>query len=109
MSNEYDIAVGFTMQPDKAQAARVGFSLAMDTNPDAYAEAQRVARRTGVPTETAFNLPKEMQNQDRVGSIDFDALAKTSPATAALLADVEKAKIAHDDVDNIGTAERVAR
>lgn len=105
MSNEFDAAVAASLQPDTAQSARVGFSVATDTNPDAYAEAQRVARRTGVPVDTVLNMPKEMKRQDTMGTIDFDALAKTSPATASLLADVEKAKIAHDDVENMGLVE----
>jgi hypothetical protein len=105
MSNEFDAAVAATLQPDTAQAARVGFATAIDTNPDAYAEAQRVARRTGVPVDTVLNLPKEMKRQDTVGSIDFDTLAKTSPATAALLADVEKAKVVHDDVGGLSGLE----
>ncbi len=109
MSNEFDAAVTAAMQPDQGQAARVGFSAAADTNPDAYAEAQRVARRTGVPVDTVLNMPKEMKRQDAVGSIDFDTLAKTSPATAGLLADVEKAKIAHDNVDNMSRIEDTLR
>lgn len=98
MSNEFDAAVAAAMQPDQGQAARVGFSVAADTNPDAYAEAQRVARRTGVPVDTVLNMPKEMKQQDTMGTIDFDALAKTAPATASLLADVERAKVAHDNL-----------
>lgn len=105
MSNEFDAAVAATLQPDPAQSARVGFSVAAGTNPDAYAEAQRVARRTGVPVTTVFAMPDEMKRQAAVGSIDFDNLAQTSPATAALLADVEKAKVAHDDVDNLSGIE----
>ena len=68
MSNEFDAAVAATMQPDQGQAARVGFSVAADTNPDAYAEAQRVARRTGVPVDTVLNMPKEMKQQDRMAA-----------------------------------------
>lgn len=105
MTENYDAAVAATLQPDPAQSARVGFSAATDTNPDAYAEAQRVARRTGVPVDTVFAMPKEMKRQDTIGTIDFNTLAKTSPATAALLADVEKAKIAHDDVENMSRME----
>lgn len=105
MSNEFDDAVAAAMQPAPGQAARLGFSVAADTNPDAYAEAQRVARRTGVPVDTVFSMPSEMKRQAAVGSIDFDTLAQTSPATAALLADVEKAKIAHDSVDNMSGIE----
>ncbi|MDD5176258.1 MAG: hypothetical protein PHQ05_07555 [Sterolibacterium sp.] len=106
MSNEFDAAVAAAMQPDQGQAARVGFSVAADTNPDAYAEAQRVARRTGVPVDTVLNMPKEMARQDAVGTIDFDTLAKTSPATAALLSDVERAKVAHDNLPSMTAIER---
>lgn len=107
--SEYDDLVAKSMQPDPAQAARVGVSVAADTNADAYAEAQRVARRTGVPVDTVLSLPKEMKRQDAVGTIDFNTLAQTAPATAALLADVEKAKVAHDNVDNMGEIERKLR
>ncbi len=106
MSNEFDAAVAATLQPDQGQAARVGFSVAADTNPDAYAEAQRVARRTGVPVDTVLNMPKEMKQQDTMGTIDFDALAKTAPATASLLADVERAKVAHDNLPSMTAIER---
>lgn len=106
MSNEFDAAVAATIQPDQGQAARVGFLVAADTNPDAYAEAQRVARRTGVPVDTVLNMPKEMKKQDTMGTIDFDALAKTAPATASLLADVERAKIAHDNLPSMIAIER---
>lgn len=109
MNNDYDALIAQTQQADTAQSARVGFAVATDTNPDAYAEAQRVARRTGVPVDTVLNQPKEMKRQDAVGSIDFDTLAKTAPATAALLADVERAKLAHDDVYSMGEIERKLR
>lgn len=109
MSNEFDAAVTTALQPDTAQSARVGFSAASDTNPDAYAEAKRVARRTGVPVDTVFAMPNEIKRQDAIGSIDFDTLAKTSPSTAALLADVEKAKVAHDDVDALSGFEQAYR
>jgi len=99
--NEFDAAVAASSQPDAAQSARVGFSVAADTNPDAYAEAQRVARRTGVPIDTVFAQPDEMKKQSAMGEINFDNLARTSPVTAVLLANVDKAKIAHDDVGNL--------
>lgn len=100
MSNELDAV---------SASARFGFVAASDTNPDAYAEAKRVARRTGVPVDTALNMPTEIKRQDAIGSIDFDTLARTSPSTAALLGDVERAKVSHDDVDSLSGVERVAR
>ncbi|MBW8461312.1 hypothetical protein, partial [Acidovorax sp.] len=105
--NDYDDLITQSLQPEPAQAARIGFAAAVDTNPEAYAEARRVAKRTGVPVDTAFNLPQEMKRQDRVGSMDFDRLAAMSPATAAILADVDQAKIAHDNVDSFSGIEGV--
>lgn len=105
--NDYDDLITQSLQPDPAQAARIGFSAAADTNPEAYAEARRVARRTGVPVDTVLNLPQEMKRQDRMGSMDFDALAAISPATAAILADVDQAKLVHDNVESMSGIEGV--
>lgn len=107
--SEFDDAVGAALQPSPAQSARVGFAAAADTNPDDYAQAQQVARRTGVPVATVLGMPKDMKRQDAVGSIDFDTLAQTAPATARLLSDVEKASVAHDNVDNMSGIERLLR
>ena len=111
MSSEFDTAVtnvinNETTAPDKAQAAREGYVGAVDTNPDEYAEMQRVARRVGVPTNVAMDMPQEVKKQASIGSINFDTLAQTNPATASLLADTNKAKIAHDDVPNLQATER---
>ena len=111
MSSEFDTAVtnvinNETTAPDKAQAAREGYVGAVDTNPDEYAEMQRVARRVGVPTNVAMDMPQEVKKQASIGSINFDTLAQTNPATASLLADTNKAKIAHDDVPNMTDIEK---
>ncbi len=105
MTIEYDHAVTGVIQSDRAQQARVGFSMAIGVNPDAYAEARRVARRTGVPVDTALNLPAQINQQDAMQSVDFEHLAKVAPATASLLAEVDKARIAHDDIHNLGLVE----
>lgn len=109
--NIYDEAVANSINGQRAQEARFGLMSAAiaDHNPDYYAEMRRVAKSTGVPVDTAIAMPKEMKLQARMGEIDFDSLAMTAPATAAILADVEKAKIAHDDVENMSLTERVAR
>lgn len=104
---DFDAAVAATLEPQpKAQEARIGFATAMGADGDFEAEMRRVSRTTGVPLETARNLPDDVRKQAKLGAIDFDALAKTAPATAALLADVEKAKIAHDDVENLTAIEK---
>ncbi|CAK0775920.1 conserved hypothetical protein [Gammaproteobacteria bacterium] len=115
--DDYAAAVVESLQPQSpkpvtpslAQSARAGFVQAVGTNPDAYAEAQRVAKRVGVPVTTAVSMPSEINLQDRVRSVDFDTLAHMSPATAALFSDLEKAKVAHDDINNLSTIESKLR
>ncbi|MGV8955307.1 MAG: hypothetical protein ACOH2M_29695, partial [Cypionkella sp.] len=97
------------MNQSAATDARIGFSVAIDTNPDTHAEDLRIARRTGLPLPTVTGLPQEARRQDAMGSIDFDTLVQTSPSTAALLADPERAKLAHDDTENMGALESSIR
>lgn len=84
-------------------------ALAVGTNPDAEAEARRVSARTGVPIETVFAKPDEMKRKDALNDIDFASYEKLYPASALALSDVEFAKIAHDDTENMGYTENVLR
>jgi hypothetical protein len=79
------------------------------TNPDLQAELQRVADKTGVPVSTVAANPEEMKRQAAVGSVDFQGLAATAPATARLLANIDNAKIAHDDVGTLTQIEQAVR
>ncbi|HEX7386241.1 MAG TPA: hypothetical protein VF285_03060 [Castellaniella sp.] len=108
-TQDYDVAVQGSLHPNQAKAARAGFALAYPTDPDSYAEAQAVARRANLPVQTVLSNPTQARQQVAIGSIDFDTLSKTSPATAALLADIEKAKVAHDDVGTLSGLESVLR
>jgi len=92
-------------EPLAQDSMRSSLSVAVKTNPDAQAEAQRVARRTGVPVDTVLAQPDEMKKKALLGDIDFDAYAKAYPASADLLSDVDFAKFAHDDIDNMGQIE----
>jgi len=109
MSDDFDAAVAATLQPNPGQAARVGFATAYGIAPDAYAEAKRIERRTGIPADSVLANPADAKLEAAVGSINFDMLAKTAPATAALLADVERAKVSYDDLDNLQGAENALK
>ena len=112
MSNELETVtndpaadVSATNLPDPAQAARVGFFSAADTDPKTYAEMSRLAKIANVPVDAAFQDTKGIKKQVALDAIDFDALAKTSPATASVIANIDKAKIAHDDINNMSDME----
>jgi hypothetical protein len=107
--SDYDAAVTATLQPDPAAAARLGMQQAVGTNPDLHAELQRVSEATGVPIGATVANPQDVKRQATLGSIDFDSLATVAPSTARLLADVEKAKISHDDVGGLSSIEKLVR
>ena len=109
MTDTLDYGSIIDSMPDTAQPARAGFALASGTDPDAEARQRSIAKRTGLPLATVQNMPAEAERAARAGTIDFGALEKTAPATAMLLADVEKAKIAHDDIEQLGLVERTVR
>lgn len=74
--------------------------------PDYEADLQRAARATGVPIPSARSYPDVVKARARSEAIDYDRLAAETPATAGLLADLDKARIAHDDTDNLTFIER---
>lgn len=106
---DYEAAVRQAIIGERASAARLGYMAASQTNPDEYAQALKRAGLAGVPVQTALSLPDEVRRQADMASVPFDALAEVAPATAALLADVERAKLAHDDVQSLGVVEGALR
>lgn len=109
MTNYDNIIAGTLASNQQAEPVKYGLSVASETDADAYAEAKRVAARTGVPVDTALNMPKEMKRQADIGSINFDTLVNTSPTTAALLSDIDRAKLAHDNVHSLSGIETLMR
>ncbi|HEY0200251.1 MAG TPA: hypothetical protein VGC24_01015, partial [Burkholderiaceae bacterium] len=95
----------------RAQNARVGMfsALAQGVDPNRYAEAADAARRMGVPVQTVLALPDEIKRQQAMQSVDFDALATNSPATADALANPATAAIAHDNVPSMTGFEELLR
>lgn len=92
-----------------APSMQQSMALAIGTNPDAEAEARRVAARTGVPVQTVFAQPEEMKRKAALSDIDFDTYNKLYPASALTLSNEEVAKIAHDDTENMGYVENTLR
>ena len=94
---------------DPVGATRVSVAAALGSNPDLEAELRQVASRTGIPIDSVRRHPEEVKREAALTSFDFERLARDYPSTAAYLAGVENARIAHDDVDNMGVIEKGLR
>lgn len=105
-----DAAVRATINAAPAKPTmQMSMANAVGTNPDMQAEARRVATRTGVPVQTVFAQPDVMKQKAALGEIDFDQYQKLYPASALALSNEELAKVAHDDIDNMGQHEGVLK
>lgn len=94
---------------DPAGATRVSVAMALGSNPDLEAELRQVATRTGIPIDSVRRHPEEVKREAVLSSFDFERLARDYPTTAGYLAGVENARIAHDDVSNMGLIEKGVR
>lgn len=105
--NQFDAesAVSDYLTGNNVTAARAGVAFSAEANPDYEAHIKAVAQRNGVPVDTVREHPEEMKVQDKLGAINFDELATKNPVTTSTLGDFDKAKIVHDDIDNLSTME----
>lgn len=89
-----------------ADSARVGYGMAQGVDADYYADAARLAKATGRPIDLVMSNPAEAKAQQAVEAVDFDAMAQVAPHTAKILADIDKAKLVGNDVDQIQGVEK---
>ena len=78
-------------------------------NPDAVAEAQRVAKQMGVGADIAErNLPELQRGAMMLKALDRN-LAVSAPKTANSLTEPDFANIAYDDLENLTGTEKLMR
>lgn len=89
-----------------AQRARESMHFAVSSKPDYEADLQRAARATGVPMPSARSYPDVVSARARSEVYDYDRMADENPVLTSLLGDLDKARIAHDDIENLSAIER---
>ncbi|MEQ0776185.1 hypothetical protein ABLT15_28160 [Paraburkholderia tropica] len=89
-----------------AQSARANVAVAFGANPDLEAELSRLSKETGVPIESARAYPEQVKQTAALNRIDFDALARQFPQTAAFYQDQTNARLAHDDIGGMQGVEQ---
>ncbi|CAM2158923.1 Large polyvalent protein associated domain-containing protein [Paraburkholderia tropica] len=89
-----------------AQSARANVAVAFGANPDYEAELSRLSKETGVPIESARAYPDQVKQTAALNRIDFDALARQFPQTAAFYQDQTNARLAHDDIGGMQGVEQ---
>ncbi|MCL4182451.1 MAG: hypothetical protein KJ011_03290 [Burkholderiaceae bacterium] len=90
---------------DPALRQRASIIGAVKADPDKAARARALARRTGIPQSVVERNAEFVAEQER--KRELQRQAQESRAIGNLLADPEAARIAHDDVEQLGVIDRL--
>jgi hypothetical protein len=94
-----DAAAAQVVQGQRTQLRSTLYNSLLE-NPDMAARAQTLGRQAGIPADVVSrNMPEVQRN---VQLDEFDKVLQNSPTVATWLTEQNNAKIAHDDVDNLG-------
>ncbi len=70
-------------------------------NPDKYADVVKLGKKTGVPTQAAFDSVDDLNAQSSFNNIDYKNLPTEFPKTNKFLLEYDNAAQFHDDVDSL--------
>lgn len=91
------------------QLLQTAYAYALQSDPNMRAEAQHIARNLGVDPDTAERNIQVMRAQLRQRALQQAEFSLTSPQLAKYLQNIEFARIAHDDVENLSQGEKMQR
>ncbi|THF64312.1 hypothetical protein [Pseudothauera rhizosphaerae] len=92
---------------DAQRAVQSTLDRALKIAPQRAATVQQLAERTGLPADLVERNFEDIERRDRVREVQ--RLAASSPILARQLFDPQFAALAHQDVEQLGIAERIAR
>lgn len=105
-----DTAITSVLDRRRSQAedlALGAFAVAVKSDPAVRAEAQDLAQKLGVDPDTAERNRDVMRQYLQVRDQRRRTLAGINPVLARHVANLEFARIAHDDTENLGAVERI--
>ena len=94
-------------ETDEKQMLITSLKAASQFDPNKAGEAQRLGAQIGVPSDVAERNLDEIRARVRQQVIENQKLMATSPVLARQLQDLEFAKIAQDQVENLSKTEKV--
>lgn len=101
-----DEDVDATVKAPLQQNLSASLYVAADSNPEEEAALLRLSKTSGMPVE-ALRLNTNKQEAQRVSTANkYEAVVNNNPKLAAWLTDHAKARLAHDDTEDLGKIER---
>ncbi|HEY9146835.1 MAG TPA: hypothetical protein VIN36_09140 [Thiobacillus sp.] len=98
--NEYDDMI---LREETASRTQLRSSLyeALQTDPDQYAQAHQLAKRSGLPAPVVARNFEQVRRNTKLN--EYDALLTKHPELLEAMQDPDTASIAHDDLENLST------
>jgi hypothetical protein len=96
-----------TVRQQREDLALASFALAVKSDPNTRAEAQKIAQELGIDPDTVERNRDVMRRHSQVKAARLADLADRNPALARHVADLEWARIAHDDLPVLSKWERL--
>jgi len=97
------------VEQTREQALFSVYSVALKSDPDAYAEAKGIASHLGVDPNTVESNRDVFRELSRQRALRERRLTEANPVLASRMVDIEFAKVAHDSVEQLSIGEQLSR
>ncbi len=104
-ADQWAAAGGQALRQSQTEQLRNSVQQALAVNPDQFAETKRLAAATGMPIQTAQNMPDVAKVQAQMSHLDADRLVQVAPNLSRWLGVQANANVAHDDIPNAAAVE----
>lgn len=98
----------FPVNLDKSRLQQ-SLSLAIGNDANSAARAFQLSRQTGLPIDTVERNTQEVENTQRLNTLDLDAILGDAPRTAQYLSEPDNARQAHTDIETLYSVETALR
>ena len=93
--------------PDTGARMRASFAAGATMDPTQEGRAQQLSQQTGIGVDLVRSNPDEVAHRARIADLEGRQLELTNPILARQLTDPNFAAIAHDQLDNLSTGEKI--
>lgn len=94
-----------SMESSRRREMQQAQTQAVDSTPDRTAEAIKIGRQLGLPTDVVERNFDTIKKRAAIEGSPYGEMLKDSPTLAQWTTEPENAKVAHDDLENLGALE----
>ncbi len=107
-NNEYSSIASQLFEQQPEQEIKLNVNRAVETNPDDYAQAYKLAQQENLPVETVQTNFPEVEKRSKVKKFnnEYTAFLEENPKVAEFIRVPENARLSFDEIDKLGSLEK---